>query len=122
MNLTFIIFTCLVFLVAGSLLAWFVSSDDFEGTWVSIGVMEGHHLVPFPGNTVSHTLSFDEGYVAYFINNDQIPATRSGRSIRVELAAQIYIEYKMAIREGHLVLTDPHGTRLVFEKTEYDEE
>lgn len=122
MNVTFLIFSCLVFVAAGALLTWFVSSDEFDGTWESIGVMEGDRLVPFPGGTVSHTLSFDDGMVAYFINNEQMEVTRSGRTLRVELAAQIYMEYRMSIEEGHLVLKDRHGMKMVFEKLEFDDE
>lgn len=122
MNMTYLLFVCIVIIVSGLLLAWFVSSDDFDGTWVSIGIMEGNHLAPFAGGVISHTLSFDEGHAAYFINDEQVPVTRSGRRLQVELAAQIFIEYKLAIREGHLIMTDPNGMQMVFEKVEYDDE
>lgn len=118
----FLIFSCIVILAAGALLTWFISTDDFDGTWESIGVMEDGRLVPFAGGTVCHTLSFDEGYVAYFLNNEQMPATRKGRTIQVELAAQIFMEYRLSIREGKLIMTDPQGTQLVFEKLEFDDE
>ena len=108
--------------VAGALLAWFVSSDELDGMWVSIGVMEGEHLALFPAGALPYTLSFDEGRAAYFIGNEQIPVTRSGRRLQVELAAQIFIEYRLSISEGHLIMSDPHGMRMVFEKVEEDEE
>lgn len=119
---TGLIFTCIVILVTGALLAWYVSIDDFDGMWVSIGVMEGDHLVPFAGGALSYTLSFDEGNVVYFIGDEQLPVTRSGRRLQVELAAQICIDYKIEIQESHLVMTDPHGMRMVFEKVEEDDE
>ena len=122
MNLTYLFFTCLVFVVAGALLAWFVSSDELDGMWVSIGVIEGEHLALFPAGALQYTLSFDEGRAAYFIGNEQIPVTRSGRRLQVELAAQIFIEYRLSISEGHLIMSDPHGMRMVFEKVEEDEE
>ena len=71
---------------------------------------------------LQYTLSFDEGHAAYFIGNEQIPVTRSGRRLQVELAAQIFIEYRLSISEGHLIMSDPHGMRMVFEKVEEDEE
>ncbi|MBQ9014691.1 MAG: hypothetical protein IJ109_01100 [Firmicutes bacterium] len=122
MNLTYIVFTCLIFVVAGALLAWFVSSDDLDGMWVSIGVMEGEHLALFPPGVPRHTLSFDEGRAAYFIGEEQMPVTRSGRRLQVELAAQIFIEYRLSISEGNLIMTDPRGMRMVFEKIEEDED
>lgn len=119
---TSLIFTCIVLLVAGALFAWFASADDFDGMWVSIGVMEGDHMVPFAGGGISYTLSFDEGNVAYFIGDEQMPVTRSGKKLQVELAAQICIDYRIEIREGHLIMTDPHGMKMVFEKVEEENE
>ena len=120
MNMTFLIFTCLVILTAGALLAWYVADDDFEGRWYSIGVMEGDRLVPFPFGTIAHELIFEDGYVQYMINGDHVPVTRSGRILRAELAAQICIDYKISIREGRLIMTDPNGMQTVFEKVEED--
>lgn len=122
MNLTYLFFTCLIFVIAGAILAWFVSADDLDGMWVSVGVMEGDHLALFPAGSLQYTLSFDEGRAAYFIGNEQIPVTRSGHRLQVELAAQIFIEYRLSISEGRLVMTDPQGTRMVFEKVEEDED
>lgn len=118
MNITFIIFTCVIFLAAGALLAWFLSDDDFEGTWISIGVMEGDRLVRFPAGALTHELRFTDGYVEYMINGDHLPVTRSGRTLRTELAVQITIDYKISIQEGRLVMRDPHGMQIVFEKEE----
>lgn len=121
MNVPFVIFTCVVFLAAGALFAWFLSADEFEGLWVSLGVMDGDRLVPFPGEAVRHTVSFDEGQAAYFINDEQMEVTRSGRILRVELAAQICMEYRMSIHEGRLILAGPGGMRMVFEKVSEEE-
>ena len=118
----YLIFSCIVILAAGALLAWFISADEFDGTWESIGVLENDRLVPFTGGAVSHTLSFDEGHAAYFIGNEQMPVTRKGKTLQVELAAQIFMEYKLSIREGDLVMTDANGTQLVFRKLEFEDE
>ena len=118
----FLIFSCIVILAAGTLLAWFVSSDEFEGCWVSIGVMDGRRLIPFPMGTISHELRFTDGNVEYMINGDHVPVTRSGRILQAELAAQICIDYKLSIREGRLIMTDPRGMQTVFEKVEEEPE
>jgi len=120
MNMTFLIFTCIVILAAGALLGWFLSNDDFEGDWISIGVMDGERLVEFPRGSITHELRFEDGYVEYMINGDHVPVTRSGKILRAELAAQICIDYRISIREGRLVMTDPHGMKTVFEKLEED--
>ncbi len=119
MNTTFLIFTCIIFLTAGALFAWFVSSDDFEGEWISIGVLEGDRLISFPPMaSTTHQLRIEDGIAEYMINGDYVPVTRSGRVLRVELAAQICMEYRISIHEGHLIMTDPNGMGMVFEKLE----
>lgn len=119
---SFLIFSCIVILAAGTLLAWFVSADDFEGCWISIGVMDHGRLVPFPMGTITHELRLIDGNAEYMINGDHVPVTRSGRTLRAELAAQICIDYRLSIREGRLVMTDPNGMQTVFEKVEEEPE
>ena len=122
MNLTFLIFTCIIILTVGALLGWYVSTDDFDGCWISIGVMEGDRLIIFPGGAITHELRFSEDSVQYLINGEHVPVTRSGKTLRAELAAQICIEYRLSISEGRLVMTDPGGMRVVFEKIEREVE
>ena len=55
------------------------------------------------------------------INGDYVPVTRSGKILRVELAAQICLDYRISIREGRLVMTDPNGMQTVFEKIEEEQ-
>lgn len=117
---TSLIFTCIVLLAAGALFAWFASADEFDGLWVSIGVMEGDRLVVFPAGTLPHTLRFGEDGAAYFIGGEQMPVVRKGRKLQVELAAQICIDYRLEIKEGRLIMTDPHGMKTVFERVEED--
>ena len=83
--------------------------------------MEGSHFVPLAGGGLSYTLSFDEGHAVYFIGDEQIPVTRIGHKLQAELAAQICIEYEIEIVHGQLIMTDPHGMKMVFEKVEEDE-
>lgn len=118
MNTTFVIFTCMIILTAGALLAWYVSADDFEGRWISIGVMQADRLVIFPAGAIAHELRFDEDGTEYLINGEHVPVTRSGKILRAELAAQICIEYRISISEGRLLMTDPQGMQVVFERLE----
>lgn len=118
---TSLIFTCIILLAAGALFAWFVSADDFEGRWISIGVMDGDRLAPFPFGTITHELRFENGDVEYMINGEHVPVTRSGKVLRAELAAQICIDYHIHISEGRLIMADPNGMQTVFEKLEEEE-
>lgn len=117
-----LIFTCIVLLAAGALFAWFSSADEFDGMWVSIGVMDGDALTRFPEGSVSQTLSFDEGMAAYFIGDEQMPVTKMGRRLQVELAAQICIDYRIEVKRGYLYMTGPNGMKMVFEKVEEEDD
>lgn len=112
----FLLFTCAVLLAAGCLAAFFVGTDDFEGRWRSIGVIEENRIVPFPGNVISHEVIILDGRAQYLINGDPMNVDYRRRKLEVDLTAELTMVYNISIEEGRLILTDPHGMRMAFEK------
>ena len=112
----FLGFTCAVFLAAGLLAAAYVTADDFEGHWLCTGTMEENRFVPFPPQVIQNEIIIRDDQIEYYINGDQVSATYSRRRIRVELAAQICMEYRLSMEEGRMIVTDQHGMRMVYER------
>ena len=113
-----LIFTCVIILAAGFLLAAYVSSDDFEGRWQCVGTIAEGRFVPYPEGFIRQQIIIEDDRVVFTISGDALNADYSRRRIRVHLTAQIMQEYRLTMEEGRMIVTDPAGMKMVFERME----
>lgn len=116
-----LVFTCVIILAAGALLAAYVSADAFEGIWRCVGTIAEGRFVPYPDGIIRQSIVIRDDQVLFTINGDALNADYARRKIRVHLTAQIMQEYRLTMEEGRMIVTDPAGMKMVFERQEEPE-